>query len=178
MAVEQTLNTDVTTAFPVDQAIGTLSPGVYVMVAQPPGALKDEFDALATQWFIVSDLGLTAFSGNDGIHAFVHSLDTTQAKGAVEVRLLSRGNEVLARKRTSDAGHVQFEANLARGEGALAPAMLIASDSQGRLRVPEPQGAGLRSQRSRRRPAARSRPASTPSSTPSAASTAPARRCR
>ena len=30
MAVEQTLNTDVTTAFPVDQAIGTLSPGVYV----------------------------------------------------------------------------------------------------------------------------------------------------
>ncbi|MGZ3294670.1 MAG: alpha-2-macroglobulin family protein, partial [Xanthobacteraceae bacterium] len=125
MAVEQTLNTDVTTAFPVDQAVGTLSPGVYVVVAQPVGAIKDEFDSLATQWFIISDLGLTAFSGNDGIHAFVHSLDTTQAKGAVEVRLLSRANEVLARKRTSDAGHVQFEANLTRGEGALAPAMLI-----------------------------------------------------
>ncbi|MET0472067.1 MAG: alpha-2-macroglobulin, partial [Xanthobacteraceae bacterium] len=69
--------------------------------------------------------------GNDGIHAFVHSLDTTQSKGAIEVRLLSRGNEVLANKRTSDAGHVQFEANLTRGEGALAPAMLIATDSKG-----------------------------------------------
>ena len=34
MTVEQTLNTDVTTAFPVDQAIGTLAPGVYVMVAE------------------------------------------------------------------------------------------------------------------------------------------------
>jgi uncharacterized protein YfaS (alpha-2-macroglobulin family) len=131
MTVEQTLNTDVTTAFPVDQAIGTLAPGVYVMVGQAAGAIKDESDALATQWFIVSDLGLTAFSGNDGIHAFVHSLDTTQAKGAVEVRLLSRSNEILSRKRTSDTGHVQFEANLARGEGALSPALLIASDAKG-----------------------------------------------
>ena len=131
MAVEQVLNTDVTTAFPVGDAIGALSPGVYVMVAQVAGAPPDDVDSLATQWFIVSDLGLTAFSGNDGIHAFVHSLDTTQPKGATEVRLLSRSNEVLADKRTDDSGHVQFEANLARGEGALAPAMLIASDSGG-----------------------------------------------
>ena len=131
MPVEQTLNTDVTTAFPVDQAVGTLSPGVYVMVGQPKDAPTDDTDSLATQWFIVSDLGLTAFSGNDGVHAFVHSLETTRAKGAVDVRLLSRGNEVLAQKRTSDTGHVQFEANLARGEGAMAPAMLIASDTRG-----------------------------------------------
>jgi len=131
MAIERTLNTDVTTAFPVAEAVGALSPGVYVMVAQVAGAPQDEFDTLATQWFIVSDLGLTAFSGNDGIHAFVHSLDTTQPKGATEVRLLSRSNEVLASKRTDDSGHVQFEANLVRGEGALAPAMLIASDSGG-----------------------------------------------
>src|ERR1700704_3521216 len=124
MTVEQTLNTDVTTAFPVDQAIGALSPGVYVVVARPVGATQDDSDSLATQWFIISDLGLTAFSGNDGIHAFVNSLDTAQSKGAVEIRLLSR-------KRTSDTGHVQFEANLARGEGALAPAMLIASDTKG-----------------------------------------------
>ena len=131
MPVEQTLNTDVTTAFPVDQAVGTLSPGVYAMVAQPKEAVSDNSDSLATQWFIVSDLGLTAFSGNDGVHAFVHSLETTRAKGAVDVRLLSRGNEVLAQKRTTDTGHVQFEANLARGEGAMAPAMLIASDGRG-----------------------------------------------
>src|SRR5262249_17986298 len=92
---------------------------------------KDDYSWVATQWFIVSDLGLTAFSGNDGIHAFVHSLDSAQPKGAVEIRLLSRSNEVLARKRTSDAGHVQFEASLTRGEGALAPALLIASDAKG-----------------------------------------------
>src|SRR6201987_970069 len=131
MSVEQTLNTDVTTAFPVGDAIGALSPGVYVMVAQVAGAPQDDVDSLATQWFIVSDLGLSAFSGNDGIHAFVHSLDTTQPKGATEGRLLSRSNEVLADKRTDDRGHVQVEANLARGGGGLAPAMLMASAGGG-----------------------------------------------
>ncbi len=131
MSVEQSLNSDVTTAFPINEALGVRSPGVYVMVAQPAGALSEEFDSLATQWFIVSDLGLTAFSANDGVHAFVHSLESAQAKAAVEVRLLSRSNEVLASKRTSDAGYVQFEANLTRGEGAVAPALLIASDARG-----------------------------------------------
>jgi uncharacterized protein YfaS (alpha-2-macroglobulin family) len=131
LKVEQTLNTDVTTAFPVDQAVTALAPGVYVMVAQPAGTVADDYDALATQWFIVSDLGLSAFSGNDGIHAFVHSLDSAQPKGAVEIRLLARNNEELARKRTTDAGYVQFEANLARGEGGLAPALLVATDSRG-----------------------------------------------
>src|SRR5437763_4845134 len=131
MAGVQVRNTDVTTAFPLDQAVGTLAAGVYVMVARAPGAIREEFESLATQWFIVSDLGLTAFSGNDGVHLFVNSLETAQPKGAIEVRLLSRANEVLAVKRTNDTGHVQFEANLTRGEGALAPALLIASDAKG-----------------------------------------------
>ncbi len=131
LTVEQTLNADVTTAFPVGEAIGNAAPGVYVMVAKAAGAVGNEYDQLATQWFIVSDLGLTAFSGNDGVHAFVNSLETTQARSAVEVRLLSRNNEVLATKRTDDAGHVAFEANLTRGEGGLAPALLIATDAHG-----------------------------------------------
>ena len=60
LAVEQApLNADVTTAFPVDQAVGDLTPGVYVMVAQPQETknLDNNYDLLATQWFIVSDLG-------------------------------------------------------------------------------------------------------------------------
>ena len=72
------------------------------MVAQPQELknLDNNYDSLATQWFIVSDLGLTAFSGNDGIHVFVNSLATTEAKSGIEVRLISRGNEVLATRKT------------------------------------------------------------------------------
>ena len=133
LAVEsQPLNAEITAAFPVEQAVGELKPGIYVMVAQPQETknLDNEYDALATQWFIVSDLGLTAFSGNDGIHAFVNSLATTEAKSGVEVRLISRGNEVLAARRTDASGHAQFEAGLANGEGGSAPAMLSVTDAQ------------------------------------------------
>ena len=129
----QPLNAEVTTAFPVDQAVGELKPGVYVMVAQPQEDknLDNDYDSLATQWFIVSDLGLTAFSGNDGIHVFVNSLATAQAKNGIELRLISRGNEVLATRHTDAAGQALFEAGLANGEGAAAPALLAAADPQG-----------------------------------------------
>src|SRR5207253_7306118 len=128
---EETRNADVTTACPVSEAIGNLAAGVYVIVANAKGVPIDDSDDLATQWFIVSDLGLAAFSGSDGVHAFVHSLETTQPKGRVEVRLLSRSNEILSTKRTDNLGRVQFETALTRGEGAQSPAMVIATDATG-----------------------------------------------
>ena len=129
LATATTLNQDVTTAFPVDQALGELQPGVYVMTARAkgPGSGGDDDGSLATQWFIVSDLGLTAFSGNDGIHVFVNSLASTEAIAKAEVRLVARNNEILATRKTDDSGHVLFEAGLARGEGGLSPALLTVS---------------------------------------------------
>src|SRR6202048_1154943 len=127
LSTATTLNQDVTTAFPVDQALGDLQPGVYVMTAEAKGAGSDDDGSLATQWFIVSDLGLTAFSGNDGIHVFVNSLASTDAVGKAEVRLVAGSNESLARSQTDETGHVLFEAGLARGEGGLSPAMLTVS---------------------------------------------------
>jgi hypothetical protein len=62
--------------------------------------LDNNYNSLATQWFIVSDLGLTAFSGNEGIHVFVNSLATTQPKSGTELRLVSRANEILATRKT------------------------------------------------------------------------------
>ncbi len=132
LVVESPLNAEVTTAFPVEQAVGTLSPGVYAMVAEPKSqASDDDYGQLATQWFIVSDLGLTAFSGNDGVHAFISSLATAEPVTQGEVRLLARNNEVLAVKKIDEAGHAQFDANLTRGEGGSAPALLIATDAKG-----------------------------------------------
>ncbi len=124
IATATTLNQDVITAFPVDQALGDLQPGVYVMTAAAKSPGNDEDSSLATQWFIVSDMGLTAFSGNDGIHVFVNSLASTEAVGKAEVKLVARNNEILATRKTDDSGHVLFEAGLARGEGGLSPAML------------------------------------------------------
>src|SRR5258707_217608 len=94
------------------------------MTGAAKGPSSDDDGSLATQWFVVSDMGLTAFSGNDGIHVFVNSLASTDAVGKAEVRLVARNNEILATRKTDDAGHVLFEAGLARGEGGLSPALL------------------------------------------------------
>ena len=67
------------TDFPVLEAVGKLEPGVYVDHRAPWKGKRrrsadsgdDSDEQLATQWMVVSDLGLTAFSGDDGVHAIV-----------------------------------------------------------------------------------------------------------
>ena len=87
MDVPQKLNEEITTALPVTDAVGTLKPGVYVMIAKPSQKSREDYNTEATQWFIVSDLGLTAFSGDDGVHAFVRSLAETNPSADVNVKL-------------------------------------------------------------------------------------------
>ncbi len=131
LKVEKELNQEITTAFPINEAVPTMQPGVYLLAAQPANVPGDDYGERATQWFIVSDLGLTAYSGSDGIHAFVNSLATTAPAGNVEIRLLARNNDVLAVKKTDASGAVAFEPGLARGEGGQAPALLVASGDGG-----------------------------------------------
>ncbi|MGL4396752.1 MAG: alpha-2-macroglobulin family protein [Hyphomicrobium sp.] len=131
MDIATELNREVTTAIPVTDATGALQPGAYVMIAKPAEKQKGDDGARATQWFIVSDLGLTAFSGKDGVHAFVRSLaDATTIAGA-KVKLVARNNEVLAEAATDANGYVRFEAAIAKGEGGLAPAVLMAEKGSG-----------------------------------------------
>ena len=128
LAVESKLNAEVTTAFPLDQAVKDLSPGIYAMTAEPKDAVSNDYGQQATQWFVVSDLGLTAYTTHDGIDVFVHSLATADPRGSVEVRLMARNNEQLAVRQTDRNGFIHFEAGLARGEGGLAPAAIVAAE--------------------------------------------------
>jgi uncharacterized protein YfaS (alpha-2-macroglobulin family) len=112
LAVEPKLNTEVTTAFPLDQAAKDLGPGVYAMTAEPKDAVSNEYGQQATQWFIVSDLGLTAYTAHDGIDVCIHSLASAEPRGSVEVRLIARNNEVLAVRQTDRNGFIHFEAGL------------------------------------------------------------------
>ena len=123
------INQESTTAFPVLQAVGKLEPGVYVMIARPSGtAAPDEesYEQQATQWFVVSDLGLTATKGRDGVHVVLRSLGTAKATEGAEIRLVARDNEVLATRKTDAQGHAAFEPGLSRGEGGTAPSLVVA----------------------------------------------------
>jgi uncharacterized protein YfaS (alpha-2-macroglobulin family) len=128
------LNQEAITAFPVMEAVGRMEPGVYVMTAKPstgtPGtdeSDEDDYASLATQWFVVSDLGLTAFTGKTGVQVFVRSLASAVPVADVEVRLVAKNNEILATKKTDGMGVATFDPGLARGEGGLAPGLAVVS---------------------------------------------------
>ena len=129
--VGRKLNEEITTAFPIDEAVPDMKPGVYLLAAEPADVPGDEYGERTTQWFIVSDYGLTAYSGTDGIHAYVNSLASTGPLEGVKVRLIARNNDVLATAATDEKGAVTFAPGLARGEGGLSPAMLVASGKGG-----------------------------------------------
>ncbi len=142
MPVKTKLNEETTIAFPIDELLPNLKPGLYMMTgiaddrdektAQAQENLSIEnYEDRATQWFVVSDLGLTALNGADGVHAFVRSLSDASSKEGIEVRLIARNNEVLGTVKTDGNGHAHFEAGLTRGQGGLAPAMVVVRDGQG-----------------------------------------------
>ncbi len=134
MDVVSTLNQDVVTDFPVLDAVGKLEPGVYVITARPWKGSANPTDSgsgetvqLAAQWMVVSDLGLTAISGDDGVHALVQSLGSAAPLASVALKLVARNNEVLAVKTTGADGRVDFDPGLARGKGGSAPGLLVAT---------------------------------------------------
>lgn len=120
------LNEDTTSLVPVFRMIGDLQPGAYVMVADGPKTNESYWQPKATQWFVVSDLGLSTLSADDGLHAFARSLETSAPMQGVAVKLIARNSEVLARGKTDADGYVRFAPGLLRGEGALQASTLVA----------------------------------------------------
>ena len=128
--VERRLNEDVVTRLPLAEAIGTFEPGVYVATARVPGQGEAWEDA-ATQWFVVTDLGLTTTLADDGLHVFVNGLSGAAAQDGVTLTLLARNNEVLGEATTDTAGYATFAPGLTRGLRGSAPALLTAERGAG-----------------------------------------------
>ncbi len=126
IGITPVLNQQVVTAVPIGDAVGKFEPGVYVITARAPGGATEYWQAQATQWFIVSDLGMTALSGNDGVHGIIRSLSTAQPVANAIVRLVAVNNEVLGDGLTDTNGVVAFAPGLSRGAGGQAPQLLIA----------------------------------------------------
>ena len=120
------LNKDVVTSFPVDEALPERKPGVYVLTATAPNAPDQDWNAQATQWFVVSDIGVTTYAGTDGLNVFARSLASAKPMAGVELQLLAKNNEVLGTARTDESGRATFTAGLIRGTSALTPAVVTA----------------------------------------------------
>ncbi|ROU01222.1 alpha-2-macroglobulin family protein [Histidinibacterium lentulum] len=123
--VRQELNRDVTTRLPMADALEGEAPGLFLLQARVPGR-DDEQAAVATQWFVLTDLGLATMAGTDGLTVSVRALGDAGAAEGAAVSLVSEGNAVLGEAVTGEDGIARFDAGLTRGTGAAAPALVLA----------------------------------------------------
>ncbi|HEY7797654.1 MAG TPA: alpha-2-macroglobulin, partial [Hyphomonadaceae bacterium] len=126
-------NAPTTTVFPIAAAIPRLQPGAYFIELEQLDAGGDVPNnaARAKRWLVITDLALTTFSGNNGMSATVRSIQTAKPARGVKLELVARNNEILARGESDSNGHVNFSGPIMRGEGNLAPRMLMAYASNG-----------------------------------------------
>ncbi|MBW7922250.1 MAG: alpha-2-macroglobulin family protein [Rubellimicrobium sp.] len=139
LSVSGDLNRDTLTRVPVAEPLLDQPPGLYVLTATIPGV--DPWDTPpASQWFLLSDLGIATMSGSDGLSVDVRSLADTAPVAGAEVQLVTRANAVLGTAVTDAEGHAQFDAGLTRGTGAAEPALVtVASgDDMGFLSLLDP----------------------------------------
>jgi uncharacterized protein YfaS (alpha-2-macroglobulin family) len=129
--LQRQANRETVTGFPIDEALPNRKPGVYALVASVTGKEADEWESRATQWFLISDIGLTALDGDDGLTVFTRSLNDTAAIPGVTVELVARNNEILGSAVTDASGKAVFAPGLMRGAGGLEPTLLSAKAKKG-----------------------------------------------
>ncbi|CAK0748137.1 alpha-2-macroglobulin [Gammaproteobacteria bacterium] len=127
MAVKNERNHEITTALSFHEVVADPNPGLYVVTAEPLDVSKD-FHAYekATQWLLVSDIGLSVFRGADGITAFARAFSTAKPLAGVEIALVARNNAELARATSDALGRARFPVGLTRGTGGKAPIAVMA----------------------------------------------------
>jgi hypothetical protein len=126
MTVAGERNRPVTTAIPLKDMLHEKGPSIYLAVAERTDLMQDQYAEPATNWVLVSDIGLAAYKGTEGLAVDVRSLADGKPISGIAVRLYARNNGELAAA-TSDAGGIaKFPGGLLRGRGGDEPFVLTA----------------------------------------------------
>lgn len=131
MSFEVKRNRATNAAVPIDEMLPERKPGLYVLTAQPDNESADSWDARATQWLIVTDIGLSTLSGPEGMTALARSYADASPIPGLRLQLLARNNSVLGEATTDANGRGRFAPGLARGKGGSEPRLLLAFGRNG-----------------------------------------------
>jgi len=139
MDVRNVPNQPVTTAFPIRDAIKDWRPGAYFVIAwagdlnvsEPPEDTRPA-GTMAGMWVVDTDLALSSLTGSDGVTVLARTLSTANARADLELALLARSGEEIARVRTDAQGQARFPAAQLAGRGAGAAVAVMAIDPSAR----------------------------------------------
>ncbi len=114
---------------PIGGLVEKPEPGLYLAVARDPDA--ESWDPWTSQWFLVSDIGLTSFTADNALWVFARQLKDASPIAGMEVALLAKDNAVLGTAKTGADGKATFDGALLRGPGGNAPRALLAYGAAG-----------------------------------------------
>jgi alpha-2-macroglobulin len=126
MAIAGERNRPVVTAIPLKDMLHERGPGIYLVVAERSDLRQDEYAEPATNWVLVSNLGLAAYKGTDGLAVDVRSLADGTPLANIAVRLYARNNGELGSEVTDADGIARIPGGLLRGRGGDEPFVVTA----------------------------------------------------
>jgi uncharacterized protein YfaS (alpha-2-macroglobulin family) len=121
MAIAGERNRPIATAIPLKEMVHEKGPGIYLVVAERTDLPQDQSAEPATNWVLVSDLGLAAYKGADGLAVDVRALAEGKPLRGIQVKLYARNNAELSSGTTDADGIARILSGLLRGRGGDEP---------------------------------------------------------
>jgi uncharacterized protein YfaS (alpha-2-macroglobulin family) len=102
--------------------------GVYVLTAEPDSKEQEEdaWSPVASQWLVVTDLGLVTYQGADGLTVVARSLQRAEPQAGVRLALYARNNQLLGEAVSDASGRVHFPVDRASNTGGNTPDLVVA----------------------------------------------------
>jgi uncharacterized protein YfaS (alpha-2-macroglobulin family) len=131
MTIADERNRAVSTAIPLKDLLKDNGPGVYLAVVERADVKEGEDTEPATNWILVSNLGLTTYTGADGMAVAVRSLADAQPVSSVTLRLYAHNNTELGSATSGADGIAHFAGGLLHGKGGDEPYAVMAYGEKG-----------------------------------------------
>jgi hypothetical protein len=131
MTIAGERNRAVSTAIPLKDVLKDSGTGVYLAAVERADLREGDDTQLATNWILVSNLGLTAYTGTDGMAVAVRSLADAQPVSGITLRLYAHDNAELGNATTGADGIARFAGGLLHGKGGDEPYAVMAYGEKG-----------------------------------------------
>ena len=127
MAIAGERNRPVVTAIPLGDILRDKGMGVYLAVVDRPDTKEAYASQPTANWVLVSNLGLSAYSGTDGMAVAVRSLADARPLAGVALKLYARNNGELASAVSDADGIARIPGGLLKGSGGDEPFAVVAT---------------------------------------------------
>ena len=118
-------------AVPFAEAVPDPEPGLYAVTATIAANPEPSWQQRATQWVLVTDIGLQAYHGSRETVIAARSLETAGPLAGAEVTLIARNNDILGTAVTDAQGLARLPGGLMDGGGGLSPSHVTVSAPDG-----------------------------------------------